>query len=146
MAGSDPDIFYGLHAAVTRRNKQRLPSGGWFAEEAFTPEEAVRAYTVWNAYAMFAEDLTGIIAPGRWADLTVMNIDPLRVGESDPGALLSGQILMTIVAGRIAWQKRLAKAVVRPQPAARVLSNASAMSSATRAAPETATQRSSGDR
>ena len=103
MAGSDPDIFYGLHAAMTRRNKKREPAGGWFAKEAFTPEEAVRAYTVWNAYAMFAEDHTGTIAPGKWADLTVMDIDPLRVGESDPGRLLDGRILMTVVAGRVAW-------------------------------------------
>ena len=101
MAGSDPDIFYGLHAAMTRRNKKREPPGGWFPEEVFTPEEAVRAYTVWNAYAAFMEDETGTIATGRWADLTVMDVDPLRLGETDPGAILEGKILMTIAAGRV---------------------------------------------
>ncbi|MEM7677701.1 MAG: amidohydrolase family protein, partial [Myxococcota bacterium] len=104
MAGSDPDIFYGLHAAITRRNKDRMPPQGWFAEQALSPEEALRGYTTWNAYAMFAEDKTAMIAPGRWADLTVMNIDPLQVGEQQPGRLLDGRILMTIVAGKVAYE------------------------------------------
>lgn len=29
LAGSDHNIFYGLHAAITRRDKQLLPPGGW---------------------------------------------------------------------------------------------------------------------
>ncbi len=105
MAGSDPNIFYGLHAAITRRDKQRQPPEGWFPEQAFTPEEAIRAYTTWNAYAMFAEAETGIIAPGRWADLTVMDIDPMVVGASTPGDLLNGNVLVTVVNGRVAWAK-----------------------------------------
>jgi hypothetical protein len=101
LTGSDHDIFYGLHAAITRRDKQLQPSGGWYSEERMTPEEAVRGYTTWNAYAASWDKESGVLAPGRWADITVMDLDPLVVGATDPGKLLRGSILATIVGGRV---------------------------------------------
>ncbi|MEQ8860253.1 MAG: amidohydrolase [Pseudomonadales bacterium] len=101
--GSDHDIFYGLHAAITRRDKQRKPTEGWYPQQAVTAEEAVRAYTAWSAYAAFREDLTGVIAPGRWADLTVMDVDPFVLGDSAPGEILDGSIIMTVVDGRVIY-------------------------------------------
>ena len=103
LIGSDHHIFYGLHAAITRRDKSLQPPGGWHAEERMTPEEAVRGYTTWNAYAASWEKESGALAPGRWADVTVMDVDPLVVGASDPGRLLRGSILATIVGGRVAY-------------------------------------------
>lgn len=103
MSGSDPNPFYGLHAAITRQNKQRQPEGGWLSAESLSAEEALRGYTLWNAFASFSDDLSGTIAPGKWADLTVMDLDPLLVGEKTPGALLDGRVLMTIVAGKVAY-------------------------------------------
>ncbi len=67
------------------------------------PEEAVRGYTAWNAYAASWEKQSGRLAPGRWADITVMDVDPLVAGETDPGALLRGRILATIVGGRMVY-------------------------------------------
>ncbi|MBX3706788.1 MAG: amidohydrolase [Pseudomonadales bacterium] len=101
--GSDHDIFYGLHAAITRRDKAREPAGGWYPDQNMTAEEALRGYTTWSAYAGFMEDLTGQLAPGRWADLTIMDIDPLALAEQDPDAILDGNILMTIVAGKVVY-------------------------------------------
>jgi len=101
LIGSDHNIFYGLHAAITRRDKQLQPPNGWHPEQRVTPEEAIRAYSTWAAYAAFWEKETGVIAPGRWADLTVMDIDPLSVGASDPGKLLNGNIRLTMVGGKI---------------------------------------------
>ena len=57
------------------------------------------------ARAGFREDETGIIAPGRWADLTVMDIDPFTLARSDPAGLLDGEIVMTIVDGRIVYER-----------------------------------------
>ena len=101
LTGSDHDIFYGLHAAITRRDKKLEPAGGWHPEERMTPEEAVRGYTTWAAYSMLADEHTGALAAGRWADLTAMDIDPFTTGDKDPARLLAGKIAMTIVAGRI---------------------------------------------
>ena len=105
LSGSDHDIFYGLHAAITRRGKDRQPADGWFPEQALTAEEALRAYTVWSAYAAHWEDVTGTLEPGRWADLTAMDIDPFVLGETDPGAILEGTIVATVVAGNVVHRR-----------------------------------------
>ncbi len=106
LTGSDHDIFYGLHAAITRRDKKLEPAGGWYPEERLTPEEAVRGYTAWNAYAASWEEETGVLAPGRWADVTVMDVDPFVLGATDPGRLLEGKIVATIVGGHLAYEAR----------------------------------------
>ncbi len=106
LPGSDWSAFYGLHAAITRRNKDLEPQGGWHPDQAVTPEEAVRAYSSWASYASFVEAYTGVIAPGRWADLTVMSVDPFVLGaDDDPSALLDGHIQLTIVDGRVAFRQ-----------------------------------------
>jgi len=104
--GSDHNIFYGLHSAVARRDKALQPPGGWYPQEAVSIDEAIRAYTKWSAYAGFVEDRTGIIDTGRWADLTVMDIDPYTTAEAAPDDLLKGRILMTIVDGAIVFDGR----------------------------------------
>ena len=104
LSGSDHSIFYGLHAAITRRDKQKEPTDGWYAEQSLTPEEAIRAYTVWSAYAAHWDQQTGILEAGRWGDVTVMDIDPLVLGESDPGAILDGKIAATVVGGRVVYR------------------------------------------
>lgn len=103
--GSDHSIFYGLHAAITRQDKQLQPPGGWYPEQRLTIEEAIRAYTSWTAYAAFRENQTGIIAKGRWADLTVMDIDPFALAATAPEKILAGRIQATIVNGKVVYQR-----------------------------------------
>ena len=105
--GSDHSIFYGLHAAITRRDKALQPPGGWYPQQCLTIEEAIRAYTSWSAYAAFRERETGIIDEGRWADLTVMDIDPFVLAGTAPGKILQGRIVLTVVNGRIAYRRKL---------------------------------------
>jgi predicted amidohydrolase YtcJ len=106
LVGSDHDIFYGLHSAVTRRQRDQTPPGGWYPEEKMTSEEAVRGYTLWGAYAAGLEKETGTLAPGKWADITVMDIDPLVLGETDPGRLFEGKIVATVVGGTVVHEAR----------------------------------------
>ena len=103
--GSDHSIFYGLHSAITRQDKNLEPEGGWYPEQRMSADESVRGYTSWSAYASFREDDTAIIESGRWADLTVMDIDPLVLAEDDPAAILNGNILMTIVGGNVVYER-----------------------------------------
>ena len=77
----------------------------WFPEQAFTPEETLRAYTIWAAYASKQENFTGTIEKGKWADLTFMDIDILNVGETNPNQILDGNILKTIVNGEVVYEK-----------------------------------------
>jgi predicted amidohydrolase YtcJ len=104
LSGSDWDVFYGLHSAITRTNRDLEPQGGWYPDQCMTPEEALRAYTVWPAYASSREELTGTIEAGKWADLTVLSIDPLNVGTEDPHTLLEGDVVMTVVDGEIVFE------------------------------------------
>jgi hypothetical protein len=103
--GSDHDIFYGLHSAITRQDKNQEPEGGWYAQQAMNADEAVRGYTSWPAYASFREDVTGVIEAGRWADLTIMDIDPFLLSEEHAGDILDGRILMTVVNGQIVYER-----------------------------------------
>ena len=66
-------------------------------------DEALRAYTRWPAFASFQEHHVGTIEPGKWADFTVLEIDPFVLAESDPAAILKGRVLMTVVQGRIVY-------------------------------------------
>ncbi len=106
LTGSDHDIFYGLHSAITRQDKSRQPSGGWYPEQRMTPEEAVRGYSTWAAFASFSEQDAGRIAEGQLADLSALSLDPFAVGASDPSALLGGQVRATVVGGAVAHERR----------------------------------------
>ncbi len=103
--GSDHSPFYGLHSAITRRNPALDPPGGWYPEQAVSPEEAVRAYTTGASYASFLEAHTGVLAPGRWADVTVIDVDPFQAGSGDsPEDILAGNVLFTIVGGTVVFE------------------------------------------
>lgn len=84
-------MFEGLHSAIARRDPTLALAGGWYPEQRMTSEEAVRGYTRWAAWTPPLEDRTGVLAPGRWADHTVMDVDPFIVGRTAPGRLLGRQ-------------------------------------------------------
>lgn len=106
LSGTDYDIFYGLHSAVTRRTRSGQPPGGWYPDEAVTMEEALRAYTLWPARASGREHVTGSLEAGKWADVTVLSIDPFKVVEAAPARLMEGEVLMTIVSGAVVFDGR----------------------------------------
>jgi predicted amidohydrolase YtcJ len=86
------DPLAGLAAAVTR--------DGWRLEEALTVGEALDCFTQGAARAAFWEDKAGRLAPGFWADMTILDADPTAV----PAARLAHlQVLRTIVGGRITY-------------------------------------------
>jgi predicted amidohydrolase YtcJ len=100
LPATDYNIFYGLHSAITRQDKHGEPSEGWRTVESVTIEEAIRGWTTWAARATFQETNAGVLAAGRRADLTVMDVDPFQLAASDPHRLLEGKIVATYVNGR----------------------------------------------
>lgn len=106
LMGYSWNIFYGLHSAITRQSRDGQPEGGWYPEEKLTSEEAVRGYTTGAAYAAFVENETGTLVPGKWADITVLDMDVLNVGTASPRDLLGGKVLMTVSAGQIVYQNK----------------------------------------
>ena len=54
------------------------------------------------AYATFDEDVRGTIKPGKLADLTISD---LNLMEIDPADILDMEIVMTVVDGRIVYER-----------------------------------------
>lgn len=99
--GSGVNPWYGLYAAVTRRDTAGVDSIGLVPGETISIEEAVRAYSTWAAYATFNESSSGVIVAGRWADLTVLDRDPFTT--SPDHEWLTAGLRYTIVGGRLLW-------------------------------------------
>jgi predicted amidohydrolase YtcJ len=91
----------GIYAAVTRRTLDDLNPGGWGPEEKISVEEALRCYTIYNAYAGFHEHRTGSLEPGKLADFVVLSQDLLTI---NPVNIPEVEVLMTIVGGEIQYQ------------------------------------------
>jgi len=92
----------GIYAAVTRQTLKGQPAGGWFPEQRVSIEEAIRFYTLNNAYAAFEESIKGSIKEGKLADLVVLDRDILT---RPPQELPQTQVLYTIFDGRIVYEK-----------------------------------------
>jgi hypothetical protein len=107
VGGSDfpvesPNPLWGIYAAITRSDKTGYPEEGWHPEQKMTRLEAVRAFTTWASYGEFQENYKGTIEPGKWADLTVLSKDIMEV---PPSEILDTQVEMTIVNGKVVYQK-----------------------------------------
>ena len=95
----DPRL--GLYAAVTRSDARGLPAGGWYPDEKLTAFEALRGFTLEAAYAGFAENEVGSLAPGKRADFVVLAEDPLAVPEA---ALRTLTVRATYVDGKPVYE------------------------------------------
>ena len=78
-----PNPFFGLHAAVTRQDREGQPPGGWRPNEAVTLPQALAGFTTGAAYAGFAEDKVGRLAPGYWGDFILLDRDPFAGVPAD---------------------------------------------------------------
>ena len=103
MNGTDPPVeeispIASFHCSITRK----LPDGSIFQpEQRLTREQALRSYTINNAYAAFEEDIKGSITPGKLADITVLSKDIMTVPEED---ILGTEIVYTIIGGEVKYK------------------------------------------
>jgi hypothetical protein len=92
----------GIYAAVTRRTTDGANPNGWFPEQRITVKEAIEAYTINCAYAVFEENEKGSVTPGKMADLIVLSEDILSI---DPVKIESVGVELTVVGGKIVYDK-----------------------------------------
>ncbi len=104
MNGTDPpvediDPYASFHCSVTRE----LPDGSIFLpEQAITREQALRSYTINNAYSAFEDDIKGSLTPGKLADITVITKDIMTIPDDE---IRSAEAAYTIIGGKVKYRK-----------------------------------------
>ena len=93
--------WLGLWVALTRQTVQGAVIN---PAEKLSREQAIRLYTINNAYLNFEEQKKGSLEPGKYADLIIVDTDLLACWPDD---VLNTKVLLTMVGGKVVW---LAKA------------------------------------
>ena len=88
--------LYGFHSAVARQDSKNFPEGGFQMENALTREQAIRAMTIWSAYANFEEKERGSIEAGKMADFVILEEDLMKIPKEK---LRNVKVLNTFVGG-----------------------------------------------
>lgn len=104
--GSDAPVEVGdprieFHAALLRTDLKGYSNENWNLDQRVDPQEALKMFTLWPAYAAFQEDELGSIEVGKKADFSVFDKDMLDP-EIDP---MDTQPVMTMVNGTIIWER-----------------------------------------
>ena len=95
-----PHPLEGIYAAVTRQTNDGCHPEGLVPQERITIEEALIGYTRGAAFAGFEEENFGTLEVGKFADIVLLDTDILN----EPAhALLTTQVQMTIVGGKIVY-------------------------------------------
>ena len=93
-----PDPLTGIRDAIIRRTAAGRVIG---PAERLAARDALALYTTGGAYAMHRETEIGSLEPGKLADFTVLDRNPLR---TDPEQITAIQVLATIVDGIPTYQ------------------------------------------
>jgi predicted amidohydrolase YtcJ len=96
---SSANVFLAIYQAETRKG----PEGVLDACQRMPREAMLYAYTRNSARAMNLQDILGSIAPGKQADLVLVDRDVLTVPAEE---LRAAKVLWTMVGGKIEYRSR----------------------------------------
>jgi len=96
------DPIAGIYAAVTRRTLDDKNPNGWYPEQKIGVEDALRCYTINNAYAGFQENKLGMLKAGLLADFVVLSDDLFTIA---PEKIRDIKVLRTIINGKEVYTK-----------------------------------------
>jgi hypothetical protein len=92
----------GMWIAITRRAKWY--DGQLHPEESLSREQAIRFYTINNAYLLFLDEQVGSLEPGKLADLIVLDRDVLQCPVDQ---IKDAQVLETYLNGTLVFQRSI---------------------------------------
>jgi len=93
----DVDPIASYYATVTRRTNSGMI---FYADQAMSRIDALKSYTISNAYAAFEEDIKGTLTVGKLADITVLTKDITTVPAEE---IRQAKVAYTIVGGTIVY-------------------------------------------
>jgi hypothetical protein len=96
------DPIQGIYAAVTRQTLDGGHPNGWVPEQKISVDEAVKCYTINDAYAEFAEKEKGSLEVGKWADFVMLSDDIFTI---EPVKIRDVKVAMTVVGGKVVFEK-----------------------------------------
>jgi predicted amidohydrolase YtcJ len=98
------DEWFALKVGVTRTNSPSAPAeyrGRLGDDPGLSPAAVLRATTIDAAYELHQDDTTGSLEVGKFADLIVLDRNPLKV----PGEEIANtQVLETVVGGNVVYE------------------------------------------
>lgn len=92
--------LFGLHAAVTRTDRQGNPLGGWRPQEKLTRDQALSLFTENAAFSAHEENVIGKLLPGYAADFVLLRDNYFEQPEQ---SIWNNQVLTTVVAGQVVF-------------------------------------------
>jgi hypothetical protein len=94
----DVDPIPSYYASVSRKLKDGKV---FFPDQRMSRMEALKSYTINGAYAAFEEANRGSLKPGKYADITVLSKDILKIPEDE---IPSAKVAYTIVGGKVLYK------------------------------------------
>jgi hypothetical protein len=94
------DPIPNYYAAVTRK----LADGRvFYGDQKMSRMEALRSYTMSNAFATFEESLKGSLTVGKLADVTVLTKDITKVPDDE---IRTAKVAYTIIGGKVVYRAK----------------------------------------
>lgn len=93
-----PDQIFAMHNAVNRQTAKGRVLG---EDQRISVMDAIRAVTINGAYQYFEEDIKGSLEKGKYADLVILDMNPLKVETSQ---IKNIRVLQTIKQGKVVFQ------------------------------------------
>ena len=101
----DPlDEWFALKVGVTRTNAPNVPAefkGRLGKDPGLSPDDVLRAATINAAYELHEDDATGSLEVGKFADLIVLDRNPLKVPAEE---IAQTKVLETVVGGEVVYK------------------------------------------
>jgi predicted amidohydrolase YtcJ len=94
------DPFLQMETAVTRVGLEQPDAEPFLPEERLPPDDALRAFTRGSAFVNRLERESGTIAPGKAADLVVVDRDPFG---PEGGPIGEARVVLTMAAGHVVF-------------------------------------------
>ena len=95
----DVDPLASFYSTVTR---MMATGEAFYPDQSLTRMEALRTYTLNNAYSSFSEDDLGSLTVGKYGDVTVLSRDILEIPVEE---IPQVQVDLTIVGGEVRYRR-----------------------------------------